>query len=55
MNPTFTVAEGAFFNYNLAIHGGDVKGSAMHNPRLIPALLEASITAVEDEYGVALP
>ena len=54
-DPSFTVAEGAFFNYNLALHGGDVKGSAIHNPRLIPALLEASIEAVEDEYGVALP
>jgi len=54
-NPTFTVAEGAFFNYHLALHGGDYRGSATHNPRLIPALLEASIDAVEDEYGVALP
>ncbi|MCL7973432.1 MAG: hypothetical protein M8835_02635 [marine benthic group bacterium] len=54
-DPSFTVAEGAFFNYNLATHGGDVKGSAIHNPRLIPALLEASIEAVEDEYEVALP
>ncbi len=54
-DPSFTVAEGAFFNYNLALHGGDVKGSAIHNPRLIPALLEASIEAVEDEYEVALP
>jgi hypothetical protein len=54
-DPSFTVAEGAFFNYNLAIHGGDVKGSAIHNPRLIRALLQASVEAVEDEYGVALP
>ncbi|MEJ2481685.1 MAG: hypothetical protein P8049_00780 [Gemmatimonadota bacterium] len=54
-NPSFTVAEGAFFNYNLALHGGDVKGSAIHNPLLIPALLEASIQAVEDEYEVSLP
>ena len=54
-NPTFTVAEGAYFNYHLAYHGGDYKGSATHNPRLIPALLEASIDAVEEEYGVSLP
>jgi hypothetical protein len=54
-NPTFTIAEGAFFNYNLAIHGGDVKGSSIHNPKLIPELLEASIVAVIDEYGVELP
>ena len=54
-NPTFTVAEGAYFNYHLAYHGGDYKGSATHNPRLIPALLEASIDAVIDEYGVELP
>lgn len=54
-NPTFTIAEGAFFNYNLANHLGNLRGSAMHNPRLIPALLDASIEAVENEYGVALP
>ncbi len=61
-NPTFTVAEGAFFNYHLAIFPGEervdprmrVAGSAVHNPFLMRALLGASITAVEDEYGVAL-
>jgi len=53
-NPTFTVAEGAYFNYHLAYHGGDYKGSATHNPKLIPALLEASIEAVEDEYDLGL-
>ena len=52
---TFTVAEGAFFNYNLANHGGDVHGSTTHNPPWIRALLEASIGAVEDEYGVSVP
>jgi predicted CXXCH cytochrome family protein len=51
---TFTVAEGAFFNYNLAMHGGDVHGSATHNGPWIRSLLLASIAAVEDEYGVGL-
>jgi hypothetical protein len=52
-NSTFTVAEGAFFNYNLAMHGGDVHGATVHNSPWIRALLAASITAVEEEYGVA--
>ena len=52
-NPTFTTAEGAFFNYNLATFGGDVYGSSTHNPFLTEALVVASITAVEDEYGVS--
>jgi hypothetical protein len=52
---TFTIAEGAFFNYSLATHGGDVYGSTVHNPFLTEALLEFSIDAVEDEYGVSLP
>ncbi|MGD8495632.1 MAG: cytochrome c3 family protein [Gemmatimonadales bacterium] len=52
-DPTFTTAEGAFFNYNLAMHGGDAVGSAVHNPFLMEALLLASQTAVENEYGVA--
>ena len=52
---TFTVAEGGFFNYNLATHGGEVYGSATHNGPWIRDLLAASITAVEDEYGVSLP
>ena len=59
-DPTFTVAEGAFFNYHLAIFPGSdrvdprmrVAGSAVHNPFLIRSLLGASIAAVEDEYGV---
>lgn len=52
---TFTVAEGGFFNFNLATHGGDVHGSTTHNSPWIRALLEASIVAVEDEYGVSVP
>ena len=51
-DPTFTIAEGAFFNYNLATHGGDVTPAAVHNPFLVEALLLASITAVEDEYSI---
>ncbi|MGQ0719989.1 MAG: multiheme c-type cytochrome [Candidatus Eiseniibacteriota bacterium] len=51
-NPTFTVAEGAYFNYNLAIHGGDVAAASAHNPFLITALLLASSDAVFDTYGV---
>lgn len=53
-DPTFTVAEGAFFNYNLATHGGSVTPAAVHNPFLVEALLLASITAVEDESGMAI-
>ncbi len=57
-NPTFTVAEGAFFNYHLAIFGdadfgtNTVVGSTTHNPFLLEALLIGSIDAVEEEYGV---
>ncbi len=51
-DPTFTVAEGALFNYNLATFGGEVTGSTVHNPFLIRALLIASSDAVEEEYGV---
>jgi hypothetical protein len=49
---TFTVAEGAYFNYNLATFGGKVYGSATHNPFLTEALLLASIDIVETTYGV---
>lgn len=58
-NPTFTVAEGAFFNLELAEFGSatfgtnTVVGSTAHNPFLIEALLVASIRAVEDEYNVS--
>ena len=50
-DPTFTTAEGAFFNYNLAAFGGDVYGGSAHNPFLIEALLIASMDAVLEEYG----
>jgi len=52
---TFTIAEGGFFNYSLATFGGDVHGSTTHNASWVQALLNASITAVENEYGVSLP
>jgi predicted CXXCH cytochrome family protein len=51
-DPSFTVAEGALFNYNLALFGGDARGATAHNPFLTEGLLLASITAVEDTYGV---
>jgi predicted CXXCH cytochrome family protein len=63
-DPTFTVAEGAFFNYSLAHHGTELTASATrqdsllafapsttHNPFLIESLLIASINAVESEYA----
>ena len=60
-NPTFTTAEGAFFNLHLAAFGGEGRpdpllqyaGSATHNPFLTEQLLISSIAAVEDEYGVS--
>lgn len=55
VNPTFTVAEGAFFNWSLANHGGSLTGATVHNFQATEALLDASIQAVEDEYGVSLP
>jgi hypothetical protein len=57
-DPTFTIAEGALFNYNLATFGNadfgtnTVVGSSVHNPFLVEALLTASIDVVEEEYGV---
>ncbi len=51
-DPGFNVAEGAYFNYNLALHGGNAAGATAHNPFLVEGLLLASITAVEDTYGV---
>jgi predicted CXXCH cytochrome family protein len=48
---SISVAEGANFNAGL----GDIESSAVHNPFLTEALLTASIQAVEDEYGVAVP
>lgn len=61
-NPIFTVAEGVFFNLNLANFGGaqgepatqkSVAGSATHNPFLVEALLVASMAEVEDTYGIS--
>jgi len=51
-NPSFTVAEGAFFNWSLANHGGSLTGATVHNFQVTQALLDASIRAVEDEYGL---
>lgn len=57
-NPTFTVAEGAFFNWHLANFGGaqfgtnTVIGSTAHNPFMVKALLIASIDAMQTTYGV---
>lgn len=51
-NPSFTVAEGAFFNWSLANHGGSLRGSTVHNFQVTRALLDASIEAVQDEYGL---
>ncbi len=51
-NPTFTTAEGAYFNYRLATFGGGIEGSTTHNPFLIEVLILASIQAVEEAYGV---
>jgi len=51
-NPTFTVAEGAFFNWSLANHGGSTTKATVHNFQLTLAQLDASIDAVRDEYGL---
>jgi predicted CXXCH cytochrome family protein len=65
-NPSFTVAEGAYFNLHLAHHGTDLTPtmtrqdsllaflpSTVHNPFLIESLLITSTQAVEREYGVS--
>lgn len=67
-NPTFTVAEGAFFNLHLAHHGTELDPamtradsllafmpSTVHNPFLIESLLITSTQAVEREYASILP
>lgn len=60
-DPTFTVAEGAFFNHALAEFGNptfntdNVLGSTTHNPFLIQSLLLESINIVQSTYGVSLP
>lgn len=46
-----TTAEGAKFNSGLAKE----RGSPVHNPFLVEALLIASIQQVKTEYGVSLP
>lgn len=56
----FTVAEGAYFNLNVAEFGGTGRpdsrlayaSAAAHNPFLTEQLLIASISAVEKEYNV---
>ncbi|HEY0670780.1 MAG TPA: multiheme c-type cytochrome [Longimicrobiales bacterium] len=58
--PTFTVAEGAFFNWKLAQERGEdnadpnmkVAASTVHNPFLIETLLRESINELERAYGV---
>jgi hypothetical protein len=68
-NPEFTVAEGAYFNLQLAHHGtplhqnnfnisradslAALAPSTIHNPFLIRALLVWSIEAVRNQYGVS--
>jgi hypothetical protein len=47
----YTTAKGAQFNRKLA----QKKGSEVHNPVLIKALLRASIRQLNVEYGVPLP
>jgi predicted CXXCH cytochrome family protein len=47
----FTTAEGAAFNYDLAVY----PGSVIHNPFLIEALLTASIAQVREDYNVTVP
>ena len=60
-NPTFTVAEGAYFNMELAAYGGPeadradpllaYSAAAAHNPFLMEQLLITSIQEVEDFYA----
>ncbi len=68
-NPLFTVAEGAYFNLQLAHHGtplhqdgfnvsradslAALAPSTVHNPFMIRSLLVWSIEAVQNEYGVS--
>jgi predicted CXXCH cytochrome family protein len=47
----YTTAEGARFNRELA----QQPGSAIHNPFLVKALLNASIRQVRDDYGIPIP
>jgi predicted CXXCH cytochrome family protein len=60
-NATFTVAEGAYFNLELARHGGannadpmmKVAAAAVHNPFLVEQLLVGSSAEVTRTYGVS--
>jgi predicted CXXCH cytochrome family protein len=62
-NPTFTVAEGALYNYYLATMGGTTRPSplltyapsAVHNPFLMRSLLAASRQIVRSTYGLTSP
>lgn len=59
-NPTFTVAEGAFYNLHLAEFGGDIRGgdaiktwgTATHNPFMMESLLITSIQEVRRAYNL---
>ena len=52
----FTVADGALFNHQLATFGSHSgRGSAVHNPFLVEALLTASILQLRTDYGLAVP
>ena len=44
----WTTAEGADFNYQLAVK----RGSFVHNPFLIKELLRTSIIEMKEEYGI---
>lgn len=48
---TFSTAEGAAFNRELALY----PGSVVHNPFLVEALLTGSITQLRDDYNVNVP
>ena len=47
----YTTAEGSWFNVKLA----EAPGAAVHNPFLIEALLRASITQMQRDYGTPVP
>jgi predicted CXXCH cytochrome family protein len=51
----FTSAEGALYNYNLAMFGGGPAGASVHNALLVEALLRASTVAVLQEYPGCSP
>ena len=59
-NSTFTVAEGAYFNWRLAQERGEdnadpnmkVAASTVHNPFLMETLLRESINIVRATYNV---